>query len=134
MTSSKPARALQIHVYNVGYINWGGTYILPAIQEIRKWTPVAAWCFGPKDTKDLVLWVKETSEASSGMKIWVQVGIVAMALAVAEAFCLDMFMIQGADVVGYESSKFSSIMTLLPRFKDALEGVALVTLSSALLS
>lgn len=120
-SQSSPDSCLPI---GLGFINWAAD-MQPAMQEIKEWKPAAAWFFGPKDTEDLVLWARETRKASPGTNIWVQVGTVAMALAVAEACCPDVLVIQGADAGGHGLAQSSSIITLLPECKDSLERAGL---------
>lgn len=114
----------------VGFINWGADLNL-SMQEIKKWKPAAAWFFGPKNIKDLELWAEETRKASPATKIWVQVGTVAMTVAVAKACHPDVLVIQGSDAGGHGLAQNSSLISLLPECRDALdaagfENIALV--------
>lgn len=115
--SRPPSSCLPI---GVGFINWAADIKL-AMQEIGKWKPAAAWFFGPKDTQDLVLWAEETRKASPATKIWVQVGTVAMTLDVAKACRPDVLVIQGADAGGHGLAQSSSLISLLPECRDALD-------------
>jgi nitronate monooxygenase len=53
-------------------------------------------------------------------KIWVQIGTVAEAIAVAEALSPDVLVVQGSDAGGHGLAQSASIVTLVPEVKDAL--------------
>lgn len=105
----------------VGFLNWGAD--LPkSIAAIKAHRPCAAWLFGPKSTPDdLRPWAKEVRAVTDGKtKIWVQVGSVAEAVAIAEALDPDVLVVQGSDAGGHGLAQSASIMTLVPEVQDAL--------------
>lgn len=105
----------------VGFLNWGAD--LPkSIAAIKQHRPCAAWLFGPKNTPDdLRPWAEEVRAVTSGKtKIWVQVGSVAEAVAIAEALDPDVLVVQGSDAGGHGLAQSASIITLVPEVQDAL--------------
>ncbi|KAL4866395.1 hypothetical protein BDV12DRAFT_135986 [Aspergillus spectabilis] len=105
----------------VGFLNWGAD--LPkSIAAIKKYRPCAAWLFGPRSIpNDLRPWVEQVRAVTDGKtRIWVQVGTVAEAVAVAEALDPDVLVVQGSDAGGHGLAQSASIVTLVPEVKDAL--------------
>ncbi|KAL2834509.1 hypothetical protein BDW59DRAFT_137985 [Aspergillus cavernicola] len=105
----------------VGFLNWGAD--LPkSIAAIEKYRPCAAWLFGPRSIPDdLRPWVEQVRAVTEGKtKIWVQVGTVAEAVAVAEALNPDVLVVQGADAGGHGLAQSASVITLVPEVKDVL--------------
>ncbi|BCS27471.1 nitronate monooxygenase [Aspergillus puulaauensis] len=105
----------------VGFLNWGAD--LPkSIAAIKEHRPCAAWLFGPKTTPDdLHPWVEEVRAVTDRKtKIWVQVGSVAEAVAIAEALDPDVLVVQGSDAGGHGLARSASIITLVPEVQDAL--------------
>ncbi|KAL4781165.1 hypothetical protein BJX76DRAFT_363807 [Aspergillus varians] len=105
----------------VGFLNWGAD--LPqSIAAIEKYRPCAAWLFGARNIPDdLRPWVEHVRVVSDGKtKIWVQIGTVAEAVAVAEALDPDILVVQGSDAGGHGLAQSASIITLVPEVRDAL--------------
>ncbi|KAJ0416656.1 Nitronate monooxygenase-domain-containing protein [Aspergillus carlsbadensis] len=76
----------------VGFLNWG-TDLTKSIAAIEKYRLCAT-------------------------KVWVQVGTVAEAIAVAEAPSLDVLVVQGSDAGGRGLAQSASIITLVPETDD----------------
>ncbi|KAL4972186.1 hypothetical protein BDW66DRAFT_164350 [Aspergillus desertorum] len=105
----------------VGFLNWGAN--LPkSIAAIAKHRPCAAWFFGPKKIPDdLRPWAEQVRAVTDGKtKIWVQVGTVSEAVAIAESLDPDVLVVQGSDAGGHGLAQSASIITLVPEVKDAL--------------
>ncbi|KAL4946892.1 hypothetical protein BDV06DRAFT_2424 [Aspergillus oleicola] len=105
----------------VGFLNWGADLDM-SIAAIKKCRPCAVWLFGPKSIPhDLCPWAEQVRAVTDGKtKVWVQVGTVAEAVAVAEGLDPDVLVIQGSDAGGHGIAKSASIITLVPEVKDAL--------------
>ncbi|KAL4992491.1 hypothetical protein BDW68DRAFT_149842 [Aspergillus falconensis] len=105
----------------VGFLNWGAD-LAKSIVAIAKYRPCAAWFFGPmRIPDDLRPWVEQVRAVTDGKtKIWVQVGTVSEAVAVAEALVPDVLVVQGSDAGGHGLAKSASLITLVPEVKDAL--------------
>ncbi|GFF25342.1 nitronate monooxygenase [Aspergillus udagawae] len=105
----------------VGFLNWGAD-LKVSTAAIQKYTPCAVWLFGPKNQPDdLVPWAKEVRVVTSGRtKIWVQVGAVDEAIAVAELLRADALVVQGSDAGGHGLVHSASVLTLIPEVQDAL--------------
>ncbi|KAL4813197.1 hypothetical protein BDW67DRAFT_109816 [Aspergillus spinulosporus] len=106
----------------VGFLNWGAD--LPKfIAAIANYRPCAVWFFGPKTMpEDLRPWFEQVRTVTDcKTKIWVQVGTVSEAVAVAESLSPDVLVVQGSDAGGHGLAKSASIITLVPEVKDALE-------------
>ncbi|KAL4919385.1 hypothetical protein BDW62DRAFT_179474 [Aspergillus aurantiobrunneus] len=104
----------------VGFLNWGAD--LPkSIPAIKKFRPCVVWFFGPRSIPDdLRPWVEQMCAVTDGKtKIWVQVGTVAEAVAVAEVLIPDVLVVQGSDAGGHGLARSASIITLVPEVKDA---------------
>ncbi|EAW11799.1 nitronate monooxygenase [Aspergillus clavatus NRRL 1] len=105
----------------VGFINWGAD-LTRSIAAIQKYRPCAVWLFGPTaQPDDLVPWVDQVRNGTSGeTQIWVQVGTVGEAVAVAETLRPDVLVVQGSDAGGHGLAQSASILTLVPEVRDAL--------------
>ncbi|KAL3437984.1 hypothetical protein BDV09DRAFT_161475 [Aspergillus tetrazonus] len=106
----------------VGFLNWGAD--LPrSIAAVANYRPCAVWFFGAKTIpEDLRPWFEQVRAVTdSKTKIWVQVGTVSEAVAVAESLSPDVLVVQGSDAGGHGLTKSASIITLVPEVKDALE-------------
>ncbi|CEN60102.1 hypothetical protein ASPCAL02543 [Aspergillus calidoustus] len=105
----------------VGFLNWGAD-LTKSIAAIEKYQPCAAWLFGPKSIPDdLRPWAERVRTVTDGKtKIWVQIGTVDEAIAVAEALSPDVLVVQGSDAGGHGLAQSASIITLVPEVKDAL--------------
>lgn len=105
----------------VGFINWGAD-LTASLEAIRKYTPCAVWFFGPvSQPDDLIPWAEQVRAVTSGRtKIWVQVGSVAEAVAVAEALEPDVLVVQGSDAGGHGLARSASVISLVPEVRDAL--------------
>lgn len=105
----------------VGFLNWGADRDT-ALAALKKYTPCAVWFFAPvNQPDDLVPWAEQVRTATSGKtKIWVQVGSVTEAIAVAEAIKPDVLVVQGSDAGGHGLAQSASIVTLLPEVHDSL--------------
>lgn len=68
-------------------------------------------------------WADRVRAVAPGQtQIWVQVGTVGEAVAVAGALRPDVLVVQGSDAGGHGLARSASIMTLLPEVRDALQG------------
>ncbi|KAL4889278.1 2-nitropropane dioxygenase [Aspergillus ambiguus] len=104
----------------VGFLNWGAN-LDRSLAAIEKYKPCAVWLFGPRtQPDDLVPWAERTRAVVPNTHIWVQVGTVAEALAVAHALRPDVLVVQGSDAGGHGLARSASVMTLLPEVRDAL--------------
>ncbi|KAF9883195.1 hypothetical protein FE257_003882 [Aspergillus nanangensis] len=106
----------------VGFINWGAD--LPrAMAAIEKYKPCAVWLFAPRSQPDdLVPWVEQLRSRVPGYQpqIWVQVGLVAEAVAVAKVLRPDVLVVQGSDAGGHGLAQSASVLTLVPEVCDTL--------------
>ena len=109
----------------VGFINWGADLreSMAALQDHR---PCAVWLFAPRSQPDdLLPWVENVRAVTHGQtKVWVQVGTVAEAVAVAETLRPDVLVVQGSDAGGHGLARSASVLTLVPEVRDALHGLA----------
>ncbi|KAL1968476.1 hypothetical protein VTN77DRAFT_1686 [Rasamsonia byssochlamydoides] len=105
----------------VGFLNWGADRET-ALAALKKYTPCAVWLFAPANQPDdLVPWVEQIRTATCGKtKIWVQIGNVAEAIAVAGTLKPDVLVVQGSDAGGHGLAQSASIVTLLPEVHDSL--------------
>lgn len=118
--SSVPSDILPV---GIGFICWGSDLkeALAVISDAPL-KPAAAWLFAPQDPDDLPLWAEGIRLSSDGKtKIWIQVGTVESALRVVRSCKPDVVVVQGADAGGHGLAQSSSIVSLLPECKDALE-------------
>ncbi|EAU34716.1 conserved hypothetical protein [Aspergillus terreus NIH2624] len=99
----------------VGFLNWGAD-LERSLAAIEKYKPCAVWLFGPKSQPhDLVPWADRVRAVAPGQtQIWVQVGTVGEAVAVAGALRPDVLVVQGSDAGGHGLARSASIVTLLP--------------------
>ncbi|GES63014.1 putative oxidoreductase [Aspergillus terreus] len=106
----------------VGFLNWGAD-LERSLAAIEKYKPCAVWLFGPKSQPhDLVPWAERVRAVAPGKtQIWVQVGTVGEAVAVAGALRPDVLVVQGSDAGGHGLARSASIVTLLPEVRDALQ-------------
>lgn len=106
----------------VGFINWGADLrkSMAALQDHR---PCAVWFFAPRSQPDdLLPWVENVRAVTHGLtKVWVQVGTVAEAVAVAETLRPDVLVVQGSDAGGHGLARSASVLTLVPEVRDALQ-------------
>lgn len=105
----------------VGFLNWGAD--LPnSIAAIKKYRPCAAWLFGVKSLPDdLRPWVEQVRAVTENKtKIWIQLGTVAEAVAVAESLDPDVLVVQGSDAGGHGLAHSASVVSLVPEVQDAL--------------
>ncbi|KAL3451316.1 hypothetical protein BJX65DRAFT_321935 [Aspergillus insuetus] len=104
-----------ILLVGIGFLNWGAD-LAKSIAAIEKYRPCAAWFFGPKSIPDdLRPWAEKVRTVTDGKtKIWVQIGTVAEAIAVAEALSPDVLVVQGSDAGGHGLAQSASIVTLVP--------------------
>lgn len=105
----------------VGFINWGADLEV-SVAAVAKYTPCAAWFFAPRSSPgDLMPWAERVRSVTDGRtKVWVQVGTVAEAVAVARTVRPDVLVVQGADAGGHGLSRSASVVTLVPEVRDAL--------------
>ncbi|PLB36692.1 nitronate monooxygenase [Aspergillus candidus] len=112
----------------VGFINWGAD-LTQSIAAVEKYKPCAVWLFAPEDQPaGLIPWVERVRAATDGQtQIWVQVGAVCEAVAVAETLRPDVLVVQGADAGGHGLARSASVVTLVPEVVDALDARGLGT-------
>lgn len=91
--------------------------VVPVIAEYK---PTIVWLFAAKELEDYKEWAEKLRQASPQTKIWVQVGNVEAALAVAKIARPDALCLQGADAGGHGFEAGSGIISLLPEATDAL--------------
>lgn len=105
----------------VGFINWGAD-LETSVAAIAKYTPCAAWLFAPRVLPgDLGPWVERVRAVTGGKtEIWVQVGTVAEAVAVARTVRPEVLVVQGSDAGGHGLARSASVVTLVPEVRDAL--------------
>lgn len=105
----------------VGFLNWGAD-LEQSIALIEKYKPCAVWLFGPRSQpQDLIPWVERVQAIRSAPpKIWVQVGTVVEAVAVAKRLQPDVLVVQGSDAGGHGLARSASVLTLVPEVRDAL--------------
>lgn len=114
-----------------------GVGILPFICKIEDVTPVIAeykpavvWLFAAQKLEDYKPWADVLREASPGSKIWIQVGNVEAAVAVAKSAAPDALCLQGADAGGHGFEKGAGVISFVPETVDALrrEGLSHIPL------
>ena len=117
----------------VGFINWGAD-LAQSIAAIEKYKPCAVWLFAPEDQPaGLVPWVERVRAATGGAtQVWVQVGAVSEAVAVAETLRPDVLVVQGSDAGGHGLARSASVLTLVPEVLDALDARGLGTVPPVL--
>ncbi|RMJ28257.1 2-nitropropane dioxygenase [Aspergillus sp. HF37] len=105
----------------VGFLIWGAD-LHASLAAIKSNPPVAVWLFAPSaQPDDLRPWADRIRAVSAGRTaIWAQVGTVAEALAVSEAICPDVLVVQGCDAGGHGLARSASVLTLVPEVTDAL--------------
>lgn len=91
--------------------------VVPVIRESK---PAVVWLFAATLLDDYKAWVDALRDASPASKIWIQVGNVEAALAVARGARPDAICLQGADAGGHGFEKGAGIISLLPEAADAL--------------
>lgn len=111
-----------ILLIGVGFINWGAD-LTQSIAAVEKYRPCAVWLFAPEDQPTgLIPWVERVRSATGGKtQIWVQVGTVSEAVAVAETLRPDVLVVQGSDAGGHGLARSASVLTLVPEVVDALQ-------------
>lgn len=95
-----------------------------AASAVEKYKPAAAWLFVPKDgQRHIDEWSLTLRKAYKDVKIWLQVGSVADAVAAAKSpDAPDVIVAQGIDAGGHGLKKGAGILALLPEMIDALGG------------
>ena len=103
----------------VGFIviNGGPQVWLSMLAEYR---PALVWLSFGKGA-EFQAWASAIRAASSGSKVWVQVGSVEAALEAATACAPDALVLQGSDAGGHGHKAGASIVSLIPEVADALE-------------
>lgn len=109
-----------------GYFNWADPAKLEkVIEAVEKWKPAAVWQFGAYTNADYTAWTKRVRSVSQETKVWVQVGSVADAMAVAEARP-DVLVVQGTDAGGHGLKTGAGVIALLPEVVDAVDGMQII--------
>ncbi|KAK3115194.1 hypothetical protein LTR53_005698 [Teratosphaeriaceae sp. CCFEE 6253] len=91
-----------------------------ALPVLEKYKPAVVWLFAAKELADYAVCAAQIRRVIPGVQIWVQVGSVAAALAVAEDCKPDVMCVQGLDAGGHGFEKGAGIVSLFPEVADAL--------------
>lgn len=91
-----------------------------ALPVLDKHRPAVVWMFAAKDLSDYTTWAAQLRSALPDTKIWIQVGNVTAALAVAKDTGPDALILQGSDAGGHGFERGASIVSLLPEATDLL--------------
>ena len=104
-----------------------------AIPVIGKYRPRIVWLFAAKEFEDYGSWKAEVQKVSPGSKLWIQVGSVTAAIAVARICEPDVLVMQGSDAGGHGFERGASVVSLLPEATDRLrrEGFGHIPLMAA---
>ena len=104
-----------------------------AIPVIAKYKPRIVWLFAAKEFEDYGAWKAEVQRVSHETKLWIQVGSVTAAIAVARICEPDVLVMQGSDAGGHGFERGASVISLLPEATDRLrrEGFGHIPLMAA---
>ncbi|KAK5000393.1 hypothetical protein LTR66_000750 [Elasticomyces elasticus] len=91
-----------------------------ALPVLEKFKPAVVWLFAANDFDDYKTWSARVREVTPRSKVWIQVGSVFAAVAVAKSCRPDVLVIQGIDAGGHGFEKGASIISLLPEVADTL--------------
>ena len=91
--------------------------VLPVLQKFQ---PAVIWLFAAKELDDYASWASRIREVCPTSSVWVQVGSVTAALAVAQSTKPDALILQGADAGGHGFERGASIVSLVPEASDEL--------------
>ncbi|KAK5716185.1 hypothetical protein LTR15_010011 [Elasticomyces elasticus] len=91
-----------------------------ALPVLEKYRPAVVWLFAAKELEDYARCTEQIRKVTPGSQIWVQIGSVAAALAIAEQCKPDALCVQGIDAGGHGFKKGAGIVSLLPEVSDAL--------------
>lgn len=91
-----------------------------ALPVLKKWRPKVLWLFAAPELSDYGSWAKRVRDEVPGTSIWVQVGNVGAAAAVAEETKPDVLCVQGSDAGGHGFEKGAGIISMLPEVCDTL--------------
>ena len=91
-----------------------------AIPVIAKYKPRIVWLFAAKEFEDYGSWKAEVRRVSPDTKLWIQVGSVTAAIAVARICEPDVLVMQGSDAGGHGFERGASVISLLPEATDRL--------------
>lgn len=92
--------------------------VMPILQ---KFNPTVVWLFLAHEVDDYALWTRKIRQASQKSQVWIQVGSVQGALAIAKNAKPDVICVQGLDAGGHGFEKGAGIISLLPEVNDALQ-------------
>jgi len=109
----------------VAFQLWNGN-LESATEAVAEYRPVAAWLFAPRNGQtETDEWARALRGASSGIKIWLQVGTVQEAVEAARSDTPpDVLVIQGAEAGGHGRAEDGvGVLTLLPEVADRLAGM-----------
>ncbi|KAK2594835.1 hypothetical protein QQS21_007463 [Conoideocrella luteorostrata] len=107
----------------IGFQTWNGD-IQVAQEAVRMHRPCAVWLFAPQHGQiELDAWTDALREASSGTKIWIQVGSLSEAVdASSSQSSPDVIVVQGAEAGGHGRDKDGQgTIALLPEIADTLK-------------
>ncbi|RVX69560.1 hypothetical protein B0A52_06624 [Exophiala mesophila] len=96
--------------------------VLPVLIKYR---PAVVWMFAAKDLSDYATWAAQLRSALPDTKVWIQVGSVTAALAVAKDAGPDALVLQGSDAGGHGFERGASIVSVLPEATDLLKSSGL---------
>lgn len=91
-----------------------------SIAVLEKYRPAVVWLFAAKDLLDYSQWAQKIRRALPKSQIWIQVGSVQAALAIARSARPTVMSIQGSDAGGHGFEQGASVISLLPEVSDAL--------------
>ncbi|OQO08814.1 hypothetical protein B0A48_05704 [Cryoendolithus antarcticus] len=86
---------------------------------VRARKPAVVWLSMPKSIDDFAPWTKAIREASPKTRVWLQIGSVATALAVANSCRPDAICLQGSDAGGHGCEQGAGVISLVPEVYDA---------------
>ena len=91
-----------------------------AIPVLEKYKPAVVWFFAAHELSDYATWTSRVRTALPRSQVWIQVGSVAAALAIAKDSKPDVLAVQGQDAGGHGFEKGAGIISMIPEISDAL--------------
>lgn len=100
---------------------------------VSSYKPCAAWLYAPPNgQEDLDKWTQKIRSASQETQVWIQIGTVAEAQAIARSSHRpDVVVVQGAEAGGHGRAKDGlGLVALFPEVADVLEGHGIPVLAA----
>ncbi|MCJ1407777.1 hypothetical protein MMC19_001848 [Ptychographa xylographoides] len=91
-----------------------------AARLVEEFRPAAVWLAGAHGPEHYVAWAHKMRDVSPETKIWIQVGSVGLAVALATQCGPDVLVMQGLDAGGHGWAKGAGVISLVPETADAL--------------